>query len=102
MKTTYKSERAAKMTYTRAERAYEAARSAENAARWALHHNDDNSPRTWTDEEEARVDAMRPETMRLFQVASDVYDAAKAQGFNVRSYHFSENATRDLIAANMD
>lgn len=101
--TKFKSERAAKMAYTKAERAWYQARDAANGARWRLRHNEDNSPRDgWTDEEEAAVVALEAEEACLADAAHETYKAVIAQGFWVHSYHFGHNPTRDLIRANID
>jgi endogenous inhibitor of DNA gyrase (YacG/DUF329 family) len=104
----FKSLRAAKIAYTKAENAWEAARSAYNKF-----HNenrpfacvDDSDVGEWADEAR-RVNVKDKELSAAQDAAWDnmkaVYDAAHAQGFYVYSWHFGANATRDLIAANMD
>lgn len=99
---TFKSERAAKMAYTKAEKAWQKACRDASGARWAMYRDDNGQPRGWTDEEEAAVNALDVEASRLGDIASDVYTAAREQGHYIYSYHFGVNYTRDLIAANMD
>lgn len=93
---TFKSDRAAKMAMTKAEKAYVAARSAVASARHAYWTPADERP---TAETVAELEAA---STKACEHAEAVYAAAHAQGFWVRSWHFGHNPTRDLIAANMD
>lgn len=100
---TFKSKRAAKMAYTKAENEMTRKLDEANSAAWALRHNADNSPRSgWTKEDEERVAALRADADRASDNARAVYDAATAQGFFISSYHFGHNPTRELVLANMD
>lgn len=92
----FKSERAAKMAYTKAENAWEEARSAVN--RQSSEFNQDG----WNEERFAIVRAMEAKADEKRLAAKAVYDQARSQGFWIKSYHFNYNPTRDLIAANMD
>jgi hypothetical protein len=97
MKTTaFKSERAAKMAYTKSDKAYEEARSAVNRQR-----NEFNKD-GWNEERFAIVRALEAKAEESRLASKAVYDQATAQGFWIDSYHFGTNPTRDLIAANMD
>lgn len=103
--TTYKSDRAAKMAYTRAENAWKAKQSESWEARDLIRETMRTDGRMDCDAYntlKATEVRCETETEALREVAREVYESARAQGFNVRSYHFSENVTRDLIAANMD
>lgn len=93
---TFKSERAAKMAYTKAEKAWEAKRAAVNSQTYEFRKDG------WNSERFAIVRALEAEAEVARDAAQTVYNAARAQGFYVRSYYFSVNPTRDLIAANMD
>lgn len=93
---TFKSDRAAKMAMTKAEKAYVAARSAVASARHAYWTPADERP---TAEALAELEAA---STKACEHAEAVYAAARAQGFWVRSWHFGHNPTRDLISANMD
>ena len=93
----FKSERAAKVAMTKAEKAYETARDAVNAVSWAYR----DGGMTW-DDFLAKEKAAEKVKDVAWAYAQAVYDQARSQGFWVRSWHFGVNPTRDLIAANMD
>lgn len=102
---TFKSERAAKMAYTKAENAWEAKRSEGFTARDTYRE----AFRTVGSMDSAEYEALKAtealcevEAKALFEKMHEIYNAAKAQKFYVRSWHFGVNPTRDLIAANMD
>lgn len=92
----FKSDRAAKIVMTKAERAYNAARDAENAK--------NSARRDCTDWEAHAAELILVEdAMHIARAyAFAIYTAARAQGFYVRSWTFDSNTTRDLIAMNMD
>ena len=95
---TFKSDRAAKMAMTKAEKAYVATRDARHDAQHA-YWRDGSSDRSKTAEALAEAEAAYTKAL---DHAEAVYAGAKAQGFWVRSWHFGPNTTRDLIQANMD
>jgi len=89
----FKSERAAKIAMTKAEKAYSAAMQAVSILRCQPVNVD--SSQEW--------DAARATENAAFDLGSAVYAQAKRQGFYVRSWYFSDcNPTRDLIHANRD
>ena len=96
---TFKSERAAKMAYTKAETVYSNAQNAV-ARVYDSFRNCGVEAGTYAPGgamfEARKVEAAALEALRA------IYAAATAQGFSIRSYHFSTNATRDLIRANRD
>ena len=96
MAKTYKSHLAAKMAYAKAERAFETTRDAAINAHHAIIAN--GIPENYT----ARMApyATAQEAARLMMV--EVYEAAQAQGYWVRSRHLGYNPTRELIQANID
>ena len=102
---TFKSERAAKTAYTKAENAWEAKRS----EGWAARDTIRETMRTIGSMPSAEYEALEATRIRcegeakvLFEEMRAVYDQATAQGFYVKSWHFGCNPTRDLIAANID
>lgn len=95
---TFKSDRAAKMAMTKAEKAYVAMRDARQEAQHA-YWRDATNDRSKTEEALASAEAAYTKAV---DHAEAVYAGARAQGFWVRSWHFGYNPTRDLIAANMD
>jgi hypothetical protein len=108
MKTTlkqFKSERAAKQAYTRAENAWEAKRTEGFQALNTIRETMRRVMSMDTAEYEsltATHERCEKEALVLFEVMRAVYDAAKGQGFWIKSWHFGHNPTRDLIAANID
>lgn len=95
---TFKSDRAAKMAMTKAEKAYVATRNARHDAQHA-YWRDATSSRDKSAEALAEAEAAYTKAL---DHAENVYASARAQGFWVRSWHFGHNPTRDLISANMD
>lgn len=100
--------RAAKIAFTKANNAYEAARDAriafDNEHR-TLPYVEDGDTGEWAEAarkliaEKAALDAAED---AAWKVAHAVYKSASAVTY-VKSWHFSEhNPTRDLIAANID
>lgn len=92
----FKSERAAKMAYTKAEKAWEAARGA--TARQTHEFN----PGGWNEERFAVIRELRAKEVPLFEAMRAIYEQATAQKFYIRTWHFGVNPTRDLVSANMD
>ena len=128
----FKTERAAKMAYTKQEKVYETARNTVNVIR---SERPDGTP---TAEELARLNELQAAYRAIagdaryqsaewhayndleheissrplkdaeavadaaFTKLRAIYDQATAQGFWISSWHFGCNPTRDLIAANMD
>ena len=96
---TFKSERAAKMAYTKAETVYS---NAQNAVARVYDGFRTGGVDAGTYEPGgAMFEARKTEAAALGTLRA-IYVAATAQGFSIRSYHFSTNATRDLIRANRD
>lgn len=93
---TFKSDRAARIAYGKAERAWETARSAKNSARYECIK--DGVPEDFA-EQMAPHEAAEA---AAYDKMVAVYEAAKAQGIWISSYHLGHNPTRDLIAMNMD
>ena len=91
----FKSERAAKIAMTKAEKAYTDAMIASNCAYRDAMNSDNVDPI-------AASDAANAARVTAYEFGAAVYAQAKSQNFYVRSWHFGENATRDLIAANID
>ena len=109
MKTTqFKSARAAKQAFTKAERAYEAAREARSLYEEQnnTHANvEESDVGEWADE--AR--AVLAEYARLRKIEDDandaavaIYDAARTQEIYIHSYRLSTGGTKDLISQNID
>ena len=102
---TFKSERAAKMAYTKALTAFDAKEDEGRKARDTYRETMRLVGSMPTEEYEAlRAIEVRceAEAKGLFEVMRAVYHQATEQGFYIRSWHFGTNPTRDLIAANMD
>lgn len=92
----FKSDRAAKLAFRKAEKAYYAARDAYNAV---LH----KSRETGWDDEKFETLRKADEAMKAAaDHAEAVYKKVLREGFWVKSWEFGNNPTRDLIAANMD
>jgi hypothetical protein len=91
----FKSNLAAKMAMTKAERAYEDAMRADADARRESWKLDCDEGRAMRDAAEAALDVAR-------EYAEAVYAQAQAQGFYVKTWYFGSNPTRDLIHANID
>lgn len=101
----FKSARAAKMAYTKAEKAWDAKRSEGHAARATICRTMREQGSMASDDYRACVATEKrceAEAAVLFETARAIYNRAKEQGFYINSWHFGYNATRDLIAANMD
>ncbi len=94
---TFKSERAARIAYGKAERAMKATRGAANVS-YTL--DPVTGERVLIDL--AVLKSMRDDADEKAAAAFAVYQAAHAQGFWISSYYFGENTTRDLISANID
>lgn len=105
----FKSERAAKVAFTKAENAWKAMRDASTMARdtyrqaFREHGSMDSAEyeRLLAVEEAAKVEADA-----LFEVMRSIYERAQAQGIRYlgwsANWHFGNSPTRDLIAANID
>ncbi len=92
----FKSNRSAQIAMTKAENAYNEARNIVNTKR---HEGRDRAD--WeTFNAELLVCEDNEQIARCYAFA--VYTAARAQEFYVRSYAFNYNATRELIAMNID
>lgn len=91
----FKSERAAKIAMTKAEKAYMVTLGKAGSA----YCDAMNTPGADPIEESRKAEAART---AAYEHGEAVYESAKASGFYVRSWYFGPNVTRDLIAANMD
>ena len=102
---TFKSERAAKVAYTKAENAWKAKRDEGSEARDQIREGLREQGQMLSEEYD-RLEATRirceGEARTLFEEMRAIYDQATSQGFYVKSWHFGCNPTRDLIAANID
>lgn len=96
----FKSERAAKMAYTKAEKAWEAARS-KTCNYYGRTIQDPNNTKD-SSEIFADLRVLEAQADALFEEMREVYCQARSQNFWVKSWHFGCNVTRDLIQANMD
>lgn len=100
---TFKSEQAAKVAYKKAEKA---AMQTRNASAFVDQTVNAELPWDGTEERaaarEAFTKAVIAADVAAWERARCIYDAARAQGFWIKSYHFGYNPTRDLIAANID
>lgn len=90
----YTSKRAAKIAVTKAENAYELAVRNRCTDEW-------HSPRRW-DDDNALSKRVNEYADQAYANLAATVAAATEQGFVVHSWHVGPNATRDLIAANMD
>lgn len=99
---TYKSQRAAKIAATKAEQAYEIALrnsgTDEYRSGTVITLCEDGTV-TSNDDLHERV---REYTSKAFDNLAATIAAIKSQGFYASSWYVGSNATRDLIAANMD
>jgi len=102
----FKSARAAKIAYTKAEKAWEAKRSegfaARDEIRIGMRHNGGTMPSDEYNTLKATEDRCEAEAAVLFEKMRLIYNKAEAEGHFIKSWHFGHNPTRDLIAANMD
>ena len=96
MTTPFKSDRAAKLAYRRTERAYEAAREQ------VIEHKQAARETGWSEEAFAKDAALRAAADAAFAQMDAVYHKVIAEGHWVSSWHCGPNATRDLIAQNID
>lgn len=92
----FKSERAAKLAFTKAEKAYVATLDAYNAANHA------GREKGFNDEIFAAIRKAEDAKKAAYDAAEGVYKKVRAEGYFVKSWYFGTNPTRDLIAANMD
>lgn len=102
---TFKSDRAAKMAYTRAINAWKAKRDESLTARDTYREAFRVNGSMDSAEYEALLATEKrceQEAAALFEAARIVYNQATAQGVYINTWYFGQNATRDLIAANMD
>ncbi len=92
----FKSDRAARMAYNKAERAAEVCRDAKIARTQQARETG------FSDEAFAAIRELEATEKAAWAVAEDIYTRATAQGIWIKSWHFGHNPTRDLIAANID
>lgn len=92
----FKSNRAAKMAYTKAEKVWNVAVNKASSLRHE--YNKDG----WNEERFAAVRKLEDEAKPFFEIMREIYNQATSQGYFLPTWHFGTNATRDLIAANMD
>lgn len=101
----FKSARAAKIAYTKAEKAWDAKRSEGWTARDTIREKmrqDGSMPSAEYDALKATEDRCAAEAEALFETMRLIYNKATAEGHWIKSWHFGHNPTRDLIANNMD
>ena len=105
----FKSDRAARAAFTRAENVWDAKRKEGWTARdtYRAHFREHSSMDSAEYERLLGIErACEAEARVLFEAMRTIYNRATAQGIGWIStsanWHFGENATRDLIAANMD
>ena len=105
----FKSERAAKMAFTKTENAWKAKQSEGWTARDTIRETmrrDNRMPSAEYEALKAIEDRCKIEAKALFETMREIYEAAKAQGFQLYSFgarwNFGEHTTRDLIRANID
>ncbi len=91
----FKSERAAKMAYTKAAKVWRELPGGTQVYRESMEDPTCDDP-------QARARAADETRDAAFERMREIYEQAKAQGFWIDSWHFGHNPTRDLIAANMD
>ncbi len=103
--TEFKSARAAKMAYTKADNARKAKQNEGFTARDTYREEF----RTKGSMDTAQYEALKATEERceveaavLFETMRTIYTVATSQGFHLPTWHFGHNPTRDLIAANMD
>lgn len=104
----FKSDRAARQAFTKAEKAYKAARSErskfedQNDTRVCV---EDSDVGEWADEARATL-AKYAELKKAEDDANDaaiaIYSAAQEQGIFIDSYRLGYSGTKDLISANAD
>ena len=94
--TPFKSDRAAKIAFRKAEKAAKTAQAARIEYECAQRETG------WS--EEAFEEALRLRAIEdaAWVEAATVYQKVRAEGYWVRSWDFNHNPTRDLIAANID
>ena len=105
----FKSDRAAKMAFTKAENAWKAKRDESTSATWTIrdtmreHGSMDSAE---YERLEKIAESAKVEADALFEVMRAIYEQAKAQGIawlgSGANWHFGNNPTRALIATNMD
>ncbi len=101
----FKSNRAAKVAYTKAENAHSAKKNEECTARETYREQFREHGSMDSAEYEALLATekrCKDEAAVLFEAMREIYHQATSQGFHLPTWHFGTNATRDLIAANMD
>lgn len=103
---TFKSERAARAAYTKAENDWKKVRELATDLTWERRRKMQEQGGSMDSEEyreyDRRIAQAEEETRVRYAAAKAVYAAATAQGIFVKSYHFGHNPTRDLIAQNID
>ncbi len=94
---TFKSDRAARIAFGKAERAWEETRE---PARFA---GDEarKAGKSYEEAQEILEKAQRIERA-AYAKAAGIYNAAREQGIWIRSYEFNYSATKELIAMNID
>lgn len=90
----FKSARAARIAYGKAERHAETARNEAHHSFLAEHG--------YGEAYDTMIKPLDEAETAAWANAKAIYDAATAQKFWIDSYHFGHNPTRDLIRANMD
>jgi hypothetical protein len=103
----FKSMRAAKMAYTKAERAWKEMRNIETSLIWErrrkMEANDGSMDAAEYDDYSAKIEAAEKAAPVLFEKMREIYKQAESQWkHSMPTWHFGYNPTRDLIAMNMD
>jgi hypothetical protein len=103
----FKSMRAAKMAYTKAERAWKEMCSIETSLIWErrrkMEENDGSMEATEYDDYSVKIEAAEKAAPALFEKMREIYNQAESQWkYSMPTWHFGNNPTRDLIAMNMD
>lgn len=101
----FKSPRAAKTAYTKAENAWKAKRTEGFVARDTYREilREEGSIDTAQYESlKATEERCEAEASALFEVMRAIYTQAEKQSFYLNPWHFGHCPTRDLIAANID
>ena len=102
----FKSERAAKMAYTKAENAWKSKQSEGWTARDTIRETmrrDGRMPSVEYDALKATEDRCDVEAKALFEKMREIFHQAESQWkHSMSTWYFGENTTRDLIRANID
>ena len=103
----FKSERAAKVAYTKADRAWKAMTSIATSLTWERRRKMEDNGGSMNAPEyndyEQKIQEAEKAAPALFETMREIYHQAESQWKHLLpTWHFGENTTRDLIRANMD